>query len=213
MGLTIHHEMRIAGAEDGLRVDSVLNSLRQRALDLSFDLVTPLIEAADHDRTNALEFFAEGVAALKKTKSLSCDVERARCFLINPGAECEILTFGFLPRSSGQGHHDWVWWSACKTQYATLISEDHFFRCHARIVELLDHAATLDVELCVTDEGDYWETRDKAKLIANVRRSNHVMASLAGALTDALGQEAIQAPILAHPQFERIEMGLTDDTV
>src|SRR6476620_8054354 len=112
MGLTIHADMRIAGDADAVTVDSVLNTLRNRALTLSFETVLPLVRYGE--KPGYLEFFADGVAEIrfKKPKSLACDVRRARGFLINPGDECEPFTFGFLPRSSGAKHHDWVWWSA-----------------------------------------------------------------------------------------------------
>jgi hypothetical protein len=198
--------MRIAGGPHSVTVDSVLNTLRDRALTLSFETVLPVVRYGE--TPGYLEFFAEGVAEIRfrKPKSLACDLRRARGFLINPGDECEPFTFGFLPRSSGAKHHDWVWWSACKTQYASNISEEHFLRCHTGIVAMLDHAATLGVELDVSDEGEFWETRSEERLLQHLRQYNHLMAAFAGRLTDVLGDDAIQAPILEHPEFERIEM-------
>ena len=58
------------------------------------------------------------------------------------------------------------------------------------------------------DEGQYWETRDEARLITNVQKMSKIVAAFAGRLSDALGDaHDVRAPIFDHPRFERLEMG------
>ena len=101
----------------------------------------------------------------------------------------------------------WRWHCACKTQYASIESEDHFVACHTTLVALLDEAARLGFGLEVEDEGGYWESRDVDRLLAELRKMNHIVARFGGALHDAIGGEhSVEAAIFAHPEFERLEM-------
>jgi hypothetical protein len=97
----------------------------------------------------------------------------ATAFVIVAGAECEPAVFGFIApgaRSDLGGPYDdlrpgeWFWSSACQTKYASTISEDHFVRCHRGLVRVLDHAASLGIDVSVEDETGYWESRSDATL-------------------------------------------------
>jgi hypothetical protein len=60
----------------------------------------------------------------------------------------------------------------------------------------------------VTDEGEYWDARSEAVLVAAVTKMNRLVAKLGGALSDALGDgHSVQAEIFKHRRFERLEMG------
>lgn len=100
----------------------------------------------------------------------------------------------------------WYWCGSCKTQYASLISEAHFVHCHTTLTSILDHAIALGIDVSVSDEGNYWDTRDVNVLLGEVRRMNHIVAVLAGAVSDAIEPGAVVAPIFEHREFERIEM-------
>ena len=136
-------------------------------------------------------------------------------FAIDVGAHCEPAMFGLAwvpPRDAQFRQLDdeppvWRWHCSCKTQYASMESDEHFIRCHTALVALLDEARSLGFDVDVTDEGEYWETRDLDRLGANLRRINHVMAEFSGALHDAIGGEhRVEAEIFRHPNFERLEM-------
>lgn len=140
---------------------------------------------------------------------LTGDASSARGFLAHPGAGSEPATFGLLRRADGDGvPREWFWYCACKTQYAAVQGDDHLVACHTSLVALLDHAIALGIDVIVRDETHYWETRSAERLIEEVRAMNRIIASFAGALSDAMGPaHAVQAPIFEHPRFERLEMG------
>jgi hypothetical protein len=219
MGLSIFYHLRLPGHLEPAAVDAVLQALHTRAAAMGFATLTEITSLSDHSSWDPasgrpidwLEFFATGVAEPLEDEEppLIGRPETARGFLFQPGAECEPATVAFLHRGDASGaHQEWYWWCACKTQYASLLSEDHFVRCHRGIVALLDVAVSLGVEVDVGDEGEYWETRDEQVLLSHLRRMNHIMAALAGHLSDALGPErSVEAAIFAHPDFEHLEMG------
>jgi hypothetical protein len=140
----------------------------------------------------------------------------AFAFVVAPGAQCEPAIFGFVAPGSrtrlGDPDDDlhpgeWFWSGACKTQYASMISDAHLIKCHVGLVRVLDHASTLGITVEVEDETGYWEHRSAEKLINAVRDMNRVIARFAGAIHDQIGDEhQIDAPIFEHPEFEHLEM-------
>jgi hypothetical protein len=80
------------------------------------------------------------------------------------------------------------WHTCCKTQYASVVSDEHLIRCHLSLVSLLEAAAGIGVGVTVRDETHYWETRDTDRLIEEVHRMNRIVAKLAGRLGDAVGE-------------------------
>ena len=90
----------------------------------------------------------------------------------------------------------------------SFLGEAHFEACHTSLVQMLDRAAACGIEVVVSDEAQYLETRDEAQLVANLREMNRMVAGFAGRLSDALGDaHDVRAPIFDHPRFERLEMG------
>jgi hypothetical protein len=207
MGLTIHWTSSLPASTQPAEVDDLLEKLRRRAEELAFTTLTPVHSALDD--ASSLQLLASIVAEVADDdgSDLCARPATARGFFGVPGVECEPAIFAFLQREDGAGvPRDWYWWCACKTQYASLVSEQHFMDCHKRLVAVLDFAASLGMTVTVHDEGEYWESRDDSRLLAHLRRSNHILAAFAGRLSDTLGPSAVDAPILGHPSFERIEM-------
>jgi hypothetical protein len=140
----------------------------------------------------------------------------ATAFVVLPGQECEPACFGFIapgPRSDIGGAEDdlqpgeWFWSSACKTQYASMIGDDHLLKCHLGLVRVLEHASTLGITVEVEDETGFWEHRSPERLFEAVRNMNRLIARFAGAVQDRLGAEhRVDAPIFDHPEFEHLEM-------
>ena len=130
-------------------------------------------------------------------------------FAISPGKGCEAASVGFIHRRNvARDVNEWFWHTCCKTQYASLVSDEHLIKCHAMLVDLLDYAIGLGIDVVVRDETGYWESRNVAALLESVRRMNHIVASFAGALGDAISSAShqVESPIFAHPDFEHIEM-------
>lgn len=149
-------------------------------------------------------------------------VVEPECFLrftIFPGDGCETAVIGLsrLPpttiiseREWSTGLSRWHWHSFCKTQYASnpqFGGVDHFLKCHLGLVELFDFANELGILKRVSDDTRYWENRDVNELRRSLDEMNRIVASFAGALKDAIGDEAggVQAPITDFPNFEHLE--------
>jgi len=206
MGLHLNYELRLPASATVEAVENVLVRLRDFALALPFKSVTEI------SRRGGLRLLASVIAKVfvDDTPPLIADIDLVRGFSVIPGNGCESAAFAFMPRADQRGKHaDWFWYSSCKTQYASVISDAHLVACHGGRVKLLDHAIALGVSVVVRDETRYWDTRDEQRLITEVHNMNRIVASLAGKLSDHAGvaNERVRAPIFGHPRFERLEMG------
>jgi hypothetical protein len=227
MGLTLHHELRLPRDTPPERVAHLVSQLQAAATRLPFERVSPMVHTkADGstviDRSQPLGMFfmfcASMLLDVKDPKTGDWDrktLPEGYGFGVVPGQGSETAAFGIarLParddtfRLIPNEPPTWLWLSHCKTQYASNVSIEHFVRGHTSLVALLDEAVRLGFDVRVFDEGEYWETRDVAKLTAKVDDMNHVIASLAGALHDNLGDDVcLEAPIFGHPDFEHLEM-------
>jgi hypothetical protein len=135
-------------------------------------------------------------------------------FAVHPGRYCEGATFGlaWVPPENEDGDplrgepYVWHWHTCCKTQYASVVSDEHLVHCHTTLVALLEEAIRLGFDVTVRDETHYWETRDTNVLVAEVREMNRIVARVAGAMHDAVGDGArTEGAIFDHPEFERLE--------
>lgn len=138
----------------------------------------------------------------------------AAAFLMHPGRESESALFGLvrpsLCNSTGVADRtgdasNWFWHYCCKTQYASIVSDDHLVRCHLAVVATLEEAQRLGFGVTVRDETHYWETRSTDRLVSEVRNMNRLVARVAGALHDAAPDLHAEAAIFEHPDFERLE--------
>jgi len=223
MGLTLNYDLRLPGDIAREDVLSRLTRLRAAAAAQHFDEVSPIVDASNlnpepHEgealasAQRCIQFFADFLAKPlpdDEEPRYVGDADSAIGFRIDPGEGAETATFGLLRRRAEVGdHEEWYWWCACKTQYASVVSEEHFVRVHTGLVALLDVAVELGFVVDVRDEGGYWESRSEEVLVESVRKMNRLIAKFGGALSDALGEEhKIEAPIFEHRRFERLEMG------
>jgi hypothetical protein len=224
MGLSIAYKLGLPAATDRETVMRRVEQLRERARQLPFALVTELM-VSNHDEPLGtsgpegieLEFWYRSWANLTLHASSESQAEtlpESIGFVIYPGKECEPAAFGMAwspPRGEDWNAlpdqpFTWCWQSACKTQYASIVSSEHFLSCHTSLVALLDAARELGYDVTVFDEGGYWESRDADRLLAQVETMNQLMAGFAGMLHDEMGDEhSIDAAIFSHPDFERLE--------
>jgi hypothetical protein len=211
MGLTLHYTLRLPASTSGERATELLSQLHDVASTHSFDIVSELVVLSDvtafsNPAAPALEFFATiGAEVLEYVEAgAGADPSTARGFFVQPGKGCETATFALMRRGVDG---EWYWHCHCKTQYSSNEGEDHFVQVHCTLVAVLDAAVQLGFVIEVDDEGGYWQTRDPERLRSEVRRSNRLMAMLAGRLSEA---HDVQAPIFEHPRFERLEMGEAD---
>ena len=102
------------------------------------------------------------------------------------------------------------WAQCCKTQYAGLQQyggAENFLKAHLTLIDLLDRAATLGLEVEVHDDSGYWDDRDRDRLLRQLRDWNGLIAAFAGQLKDKIGagEHGVQAPIFTAPDFEHME--------
>ncbi len=211
MGLHLNYELRLPGSRSPEQATATLARLRAFALGMRLGKVSELYDA----RSAGLRRLTTVLAAAFKNESrgLIPDVDSVRGFSVLPGDGCETAILAFARRADERGRRqDWFWYWSCKTQYASVFGDRHLVTCHTGLVKLLDHAIAIGVNVVVRDETGYWETRDEARLIAEVGAMNRVVARLAGQLgdLDGLPHGQLRAPIFRHPRFERLEMGLDD---
>ena len=230
MGLTIHHELRLPRDTPHERVEALVTQLQAAATRLPFERVSPVVHtfangSTEFDKSQPLGGFFMFLASmlLDAKDPITGDWDRDALpegygFGVDPGEGSETAAFGvaWLPgrdnafRLIPNEPPTWLWLSHCKTQYASNVSVEHFVRCHTAIVALLDEAVRLGFDVRVVDEGEYWETRDIEMLAGKVDDMNHLIAGLAGALHDKLGDDVrLEAPIFEHPEFEHLEMVLS----
>ena len=144
-------------------------------------------------------------------------------FETEPGDGCEEANFGLCQYPSEVSQPEfgkrqtklqgWLWHSFCKTHYASdprCGGLPNFLRCHLGVVALLDEAHKLGVLGAVSDEGEFWATRNLARLTKEIGEQSAMLAGFLGVLNDAMGHApggagAVEAPIAAYPNFEHLE--------
>ena len=220
MGLTLCYRLALPGDTDIDVVREKLGALKVFASTLGFDdVLGPSEYTADEivEQSQTREIIPIMVSVMsgdppdfyRRRSDESCVL----AFVVVPGEECEPAVFGFMaPGARCEAFDDlhpgeWFWSGCCKTQYASMISDDHLVKCHDGLVRVLDHAATLGISVEVTDETGYWEHRSTEELTRVTRDMNRLIARFAGEMDLRLGEEhRIDAPIFDHPDFEHLEM-------
>lgn len=232
MGLTIHYHLR-ASTRSPKTARELVARLRGRALDLPFEQVEDIIELAgpecDYERYGRdhphrwLLIQAGAYVDDPRNKHSSYRVTPTHIIAFStwPGEGCEAANFGLCRypahleiqdrwqtrRIATRRGSGWCWDSFCKTQYAS--NPDcggvaNFLRCHLSVIRMLDHAKDLGILQSVSDEGDFWETRNIEDLSRQVGQWNEMIAGLAGQLKDQLGDDLLAA-IAKFPNFEHLE--------
>lgn len=221
MGLHLNFELRLSAAHSAEAVNTFLEQLREFALTQPFENVSSFLspeavasDGSEHDH-RLLELWANIIAKPdnedenEADRQLVGDRGSARGFIVRPGERCEPAVFAFLLRSDASGvPTEWFWPCCCKTQYASIISDEHLLTCHLSLVRVLEHAIELGLDVVVRDETHYWETRDTAQLLKEVHSMNQIVARIAGLFSDKVGNDQqVHAPIFDHPRFEHLETG------
>jgi hypothetical protein len=232
MGLHLCYELAVPRDTSVAEVIERMQRLYREAVTLPFETVGPLVrvtagetlgDARDADSSLEQWFrFCSRIGLDPRDPVTGARADRlpdAVGFGVKPGDYCEAATFGlaWVPPSNEDGDrlHDepyiWHWHTVCKTQYASVVSDEHLIRCHTSLVALLDRAPALGFDVTVRDETHYWETRDTGRLLAEVREMNRIVAHFAGALNDAIGEQAhVGGAIFEHREFEELETRDTD---
>ena len=100
------------------------------------------------------------------------------------------------------------WQAAVKTQYAGGPKHGgpaNFVRAHKALFQAVDAAKSVGIRARVRDDVDYGRDRDDGRLVAELARWDGLIAGFAGRVSDALGSDAVEAPIKDRPDFEQLE--------
>lgn len=241
MGLSLCYEMALGPGTTEATVVDRLNALREQALALPFEAVSEVVRLTDADLAERRPLHGLAFIQLEDVVQLSAVFTRevlycrqlgnteddcytsalevpanvrtlAIGFSIAPGRGCEPAAFGVTSVWDPEGAQSrWWWHHCCKTQYASVVSDEHFLQCHRSLVTLLDAAERAGFDIVVHDEAGYWESRDPTQLLDAVARMNQLIARFAGKFTDAVrdagaDSRQVRGEIFAHPDFERLEM-------
>lgn len=221
MGLTLHYDARLPRATPAAARTLVL-ALHRRAQALAragqFERVLGVSsDAEDLDRFAAQWLLQADPADPHTTTGLAVVPLAGWIFPVAPGDGCELLWLGLCRYPATVRHgageiatrldRGWRMRAACKTQYAGRHGWEHFRRCHTTAIALLRDFAALGATVRITDEGGWWPRRSDATLRRTLADYDGLVAALGGALKDAAddGGPAVESPIFAHPQFERLE--------
>lgn len=221
MGLTIHFTLAAPPETDAARAGELVRQLRRRALDFQrrgrVDEVRRLGDDAAARRWGREWIGRRDPQHPGREYQAEILPLKGWLFPVKVGADCEPLWLGLCryPASvvlGGQRRrtrlNGWRLQSFCKTQFAGLHGWEHFRRCHTAVIDLLAGARALGLTVKINDEGDYWPGRNLKALQRNLDEMNGVVAAAAGVLKDweeENGGPPVQSPILAHPNFERLE--------
>ncbi len=227
MGLHLCYELALPRETAATAVAERVRLLYGVATRLRFAKVSPLVQVTDGEPLGDVNVFDCSLEDFFRLCARGCLDPRdeqtgkradrlpdAVGFAVHPGQYCEAATFGlaWVPPEDEEGDrlhgepYVWHWHSVCKTQYASVVSDEHLIHCHTTLVALLEEAIRLGFDVTVRDETHYWETRDTNVLVAEVREMNRIVARIAGALHDAIGDQArAEGAIFDHPEFEVLE--------
>jgi hypothetical protein len=221
MGLTISYRLSLIAPTIDI-VQAKLQALQTIAQDLDFMQVGEIISLQGKDC--AIDMNDDGqdpYILLKVHGSEITGVDKKGvfsfrhpshliAFTATPGEGCAMADFGMRIYPDQDNPQEWTWSSYCKTQYASNPEYgglDNFITSHLKIVALLDAAVSLGIACDVSDNGQYWESRDRALLASTVNEGNLFTAAIMGAFKDAATDQGatLAAPILDFPNFEYLE--------
>ena len=227
MGISIHYQLRAASCNMPAEARAIVEKMRACAVRVlgsrGPSAVTEIV------RGGPARYFGR---AFPKCRSLRASglFHQAEVrplygsgFTVEIGRDCEPLALGLFKypqwvcsdETGGwtaltEMGKDWQFRGHCKTQYASLHGWENFRRCHCGVIDILAALISLGVEVEISDEGDYWPSRSRAAITAlreEIESMNRLIAAAAGAMKDAFEDDGgVQAPIFAHPQFERLEV-------
>ena len=221
MGLSIHYQIHLEPG-DAVNARQLVRTLHRRARELAragkIEKVHSISSAHDDlDRFASLFITRPDPDDPHTIRGISVPPVEGCIFPVGIGEGCELLWLGLCRYPATVRHdgrdvvtkfdHGWRMQGACKTQYASRQSWEHFQRCHTTVIALLRHCADLGARVRISDEGGWWPRRSDATLRRKLDEMNGIVAAFAGAMKDAddEGGPTIASPIFAHPHFERIE--------
>lgn len=222
MGLTVHFTLLAPPDTDAARARELVAAMRRRAQGFKSRRRVDDVRPIGEDRKSLR--WADQYKTVPHPWRAGCEAgieipaEAGFIFPVTVGADCEPLRLGLCrypktvllsDRRYRTDLRGWRLEGFSKTQYASLHGWEHFRRCHTAVVDLVAGLRGLGLTVEIEDEGEFWPGRRLDLLRRNLDEMNGVVAAAAGALKDLdesrNAKSAIESPIFAHPQFERLE--------
>ncbi len=200
MGLTIHWTLKkskVKSKEQALKTVAALRDYAETLREMGMvDSVSRIYTVCDGAVDNGPDdqYSAEDVGALinmDDRRWMRIPASEGYFFDVDPGYGSEWANFGLMkyPRTYRQPGDDevirtkltgWSLHAFSKTQYASEWGLANFLRAHLGIIAILDYAKdTLGMTVEVSDEGDYYETRNLHQLVSQLRDYNNLVQSMA----------------------------------
>lgn len=223
MGLSLNYQLRARKEVASADIPRVVAAMRERVLSKlgsDFGMKVSVVSSGPEALFWHSEWLQVRVLNEENTiRGIEVPAIEGYVFAVDLGEDCESLRLGLCrypeqvtDAATGKLRsvrmRGWRLSCSCKTQYSSLHGWENFRRIHIAAVEMLVELRSLGVEVKINDEGGYWPGRDIAELRRRIDRMNGLTAALAGALKDDADERAappLQAPILAHPDFEHLE--------
>lgn len=204
MGLTVHYELSLPVSTTQEEVEQKMEALRQACRDLPFHFVDKALIIRKGDEANFRKVGKEDPYSwllIQANTSIqtsedhwdSCSPEVLVAFKAHPGRGTEDANFGL---GLYPGANEWRWQSFCKTQYANdprFGGLGNFLRSHLALTAALEKAKELGMLREVSDEGNYWETRDLTVLAKAVGEYDALVAGLGQSTKGADGIKVVSA--------------------
>jgi hypothetical protein len=217
MGLTVNFDFRLPVSITAQEVRARLERWREFAVALNFGAVSTVRAVRpDEIGLTGVVWEVDGDTHM----GFDVPVEEGFTFRVrphSPGAETLCIALCRYPawietkrgRKPTALEGAWRYQGFCKTQYASLHGWDAFLRAHRGVIDCVAHGSEHAVAVNINDEGGYWPERNETTLRMRLDEMNGLVAAVAGAFKDA-GDDSSQpgkliAPILEHPEFERLE--------
>src|SRR5690349_3356937 len=175
MGLHLCYRMTLPGSTSIEEVRAKAMTLKEFASTLGFEAVLGPSEYTldelleEHDHREIIPLIVSTMAGDHPDfYGIGSGDPCVFAFVVAPGRQCEPALFGFIAPGTRATYEDsdddlcpgeWFWSGARKTQYASIVSNDHLIKCHVGLVRVLEHAASLGITVSVEDETGYWEHR------------------------------------------------------
>jgi hypothetical protein len=229
MGLTIHWSFQ--GPQKKSEAKSIIEKLRQRAMDLPFESVGDILHfsgnhtdfESDPDGEHRWFKIQARETIWSKDGRTGWDVVPKEIIgfqiIVAPGSEPMEIFLAVYPKSIliqdertrkpkrlRTNRSGWSGGGFTKTQYASDVrcgGIPNFLRAHLSVCKMLDHAKELGILQSVSDEGGFFEKRDVPALVNEVGEWNAFIAAGASALDKLMGEKSV-APIKDFPDFEQL---------
>ncbi len=200
MGLTIHYDLKFQGTAEEARVK--LQEISRVARALSFKNIGKIWELDyskdfnnDEENKRKAGEDEDGYRWAKiqsqprgdwigRTRYPNKDGSKYKGYTVElwAGEGCEPTNLGLISKDG----RNWRGHAFTKTQYA-----EHFVGAHLLVITILDVCKKLGILKSVSDEGDYWETRDLSLLGGNITESTKAIKKMHGDLKRAFKHDRI----------------------